>query len=49
MAFKPLAMAQKRWHRIRSPQLVQGLLEGAKFVDGESTANDTQEGQKSVA
>ncbi len=49
MAFKLLAMAQKRWRRIRSPQLVQELLEGTKFVDGESIVNDTQEGRKIVA
>ena len=49
MAFKLLAMAQKRWRRIRSPQLVQELLEGTKFVDGESIMNDTQEGRKNVA
>jgi putative transposase len=49
MAFKLLAMAQKRWRRIRSPQLVQELLEGTKFVDGESSMNDTQEGRKNVA
>jgi putative transposase len=49
MAFKLLAMAQKRWRRLRSPQLVQELLEGTKFVDGESIMNDTQEGRKNVA
>jgi transposase-like protein len=49
MAFKLLAMAEKRWRRIRSPQLVQELLKGTKFVDGESIANDTQEGRKSAA
>ncbi len=49
MAFKLLAMAQKRWRRIRSPQLVQELLEGTKFVDGDSIVNDTQEGRKIVA
>lgn len=49
MAFKLLAMAEKRWRRIRSPQLVQKLLDGTKFVDGESIANDTQEGRKTAA
>jgi len=38
MAFKLLAMAQKRWRRIRSPELVQQLLEGTKFIDGETAA-----------
>ena len=49
MAFKLLAMAEKRWRRIRSPQLVKELLQGTKFVDGETIANDTQEGRKSAA
>jgi transposase-like protein len=49
MAFKLLAMAEKRWRRIRSPQLVQKLLDGTKFVDGESIANNTQEGRKTAA
>jgi transposase-like protein len=49
MAFKLLAMAEKRWRRIRRPQLVQELLEGRKFVDGEPVTNDTQEGRKSAA
>lgn len=49
MAFKLLAMAEKRWRRIRSPHLVRVMLEGTKFVDGEPVANDTQEGRKSAA
>jgi transposase-like protein len=49
MAFKLLAMAQKRWRRIRSPELVQQLLEGTKFVDGETVEEDNQEGRKSAA
>lgn len=49
MAFKLLAMAQQRWRRIRSPQLVQQVLDGTRFVDGEPVANDTQEGRKSAA
>ena len=48
MAFKLLAMAEKRWRRIRSPQLVRELLNGTKFVDGASIANNTQEGRKSA-
>jgi hypothetical protein len=42
-------MAEKRWRRIRRPQLVQELLEGTKFVDGEPVTKDTQEGRKSAA
>ncbi len=49
MAFKLLAMAEKRWRRIRSPKLVQEILSGVKFVDGESVTNNTQEGRKSAA
>ena len=49
MAFKFLAMAEKRWRRIRSPQLVKPMLEGTKFLDGKSVEADTQEGRKSAA
>ena len=49
MAFKLLAMAQKRWRRIRSPELVQQLLEGTKFIDGETVEEDNQEGRKTAA
>jgi putative transposase len=49
MAFKLLDMAEKRWRRIRSPKLIQELLDGTKFVDGESITNDTKEGRKSAA
>jgi transposase-like protein len=49
MAFKLLAMAEKRWRRIRSPQLVKLMLEGTKFLDGRPIENDTQEGRKSAA
>jgi hypothetical protein len=49
MAFKLLAMAEKRWRRIRSPQLVMPLLEGIGFADEEPVENDTQEGRKSAA
>jgi putative transposase len=49
MAFKLLAMAEKRWRRIRSPRLVEDLLNGTKFVDGETITNDTQEERKSAA
>jgi transposase-like protein len=36
MAFKLLEMAEKRWRRIRSPKLVQEVLNGTKFLDGRS-------------
>ena len=49
MAFKFLAMAEKRWRRIRSPQLVKPMLEGTKFLDGKSVETDTQEGRKNAA
>ena len=49
MAFKLLAMAQKRWRKIRSPHLVMPLLEGTKLVDGKAVEDDTQEGRKSAA
>lgn len=49
MAFKLLAMAEKRWRRIRSPHLVKPMLEGTKFLDGKSVETDTQEGRKSAA
>jgi hypothetical protein len=42
-------MAQKRWRKIRSPQLVMPLLEGTKFLDGKPVENDTQEGRKIAA
>lgn len=34
MAHQLLAMAEKRWRAIRSPHLVQPLLDGTKFLDG---------------
>ena len=49
MAFKLLAMAEKRWRRIRSPRLVKPMLEGKKFLDGRAIEVDTQEGRKSAA
>lgn len=49
MAFKLLAMAEKRWRRIRSPQLVKLMLEGTKFIDGRPIESDSQEGRKSAA
>ena len=49
MAFKLLAMAEKRWRRIRSPHLVKEILEGEKFLDGEPVKTNTQQGRKSAA
>ena len=49
MAFKLLAMAEKRWRRIRSPRLVKPMLKGKKFLDGRAIETDTQEGRKSAA
>jgi len=49
MAFKLLAMAEKRWRRIRSPHLVKPMLDGKKFLDGKPIDTDTQEGRKSAA
>ena len=49
MAFKLLAMAEKRWRRIRSPQLVKEMLEGKKFLDGKPVEANTQQGRKSAA
>jgi len=49
MAFKLLSMAQLRWRRIRSPQIVENLLGGTRFVDGEPVADQVQEGRKSAA
>ena len=49
MAFKLLAMAEKRWRRIRSPHLVKEMLEGEKFLDGKPVKTNTQQGRKSAA
>ena len=49
MAFQLLAMAEKRWRRIRSPYRVQELLEGTKFLDGRSVTEETEKERKSAA
>lgn len=49
MAFQLLAMAEKRWRRIRSPHLVQKLLDGTKFLDGRAATGETEEERKSAA
>ncbi len=43
MAFQLLAMAEKRWRRIRSPHLVQQMLDGANVLDGRSVKEENQE------
>ena len=47
MAHQLLAMAEKRWRAIRSPHLVQKLLDGTKFLDG-SPVEDVQEGERAA-
>ena len=49
MAFKLLDMAEKRWRRIRSPHLVQQVLDGTKYLDGRSVTEETEEKRKSAA
>ncbi len=49
MAFQLLAMAEKRWRRIRSPHLVQQVLDGTKFLDGRTVTEETEEDRKSAA
>ena len=43
MAFQLLAMAEKRWRKIRSPHLVAEVLGGTKFLDGRSSQEQNQE------
>ena len=47
MAFQLLAMAEMRWRKIRSPQLVQQLLDGTKFLDG-SADHDVKEEERAA-
>jgi transposase-like protein len=47
MAYQLLAMAEQRWRKIRSPQLVAELLGGTKFLDG-STAQDVEEEERAA-
>ena len=49
MAFQLLAMAQKRWRRIRSPQLVQKLMDGTKYLDGNAVTEQNDQERKSAA
>ena len=49
MAFQLLAMAEKRWRKIRSPHLVQQMLDGTKFLDGRTVTGETEEKRKSAA
>ena len=47
MAYQLLAMAERRWRAIRSPHLVQRLLDGMKFLDG-SPVKDVEEGERAA-
>ena len=49
MAFQLLAMAEKRWRRIRSPHLVQEVMDGTKFLDGRSVTEENEKERKSAA
>jgi transposase-like protein len=49
MGFQLLAMAEKRWRRIRSPHLVQKVMDGEKFLDGASVTEQNEEKRKSAA
>ena len=49
MAFQLLAMAERRWRRIRSPHLVQQVLAGTKFLDGRTVTGETEKERKSAA
>ena len=49
MAFQLLAMAEKRWRKIRSPHLVQQVRAGTKFLDGRSVTEETDKERKSAA
>ena len=47
MAHQLLAMAEKRWRAIRSPHLVQQMLDGTKFLDG-SPVEDVEEEERAA-
>ena len=47
MAHQLLAMAEQRWRAIRSPHLVQRLLDGTKFLDG-SPVEDVEEEERAA-
>jgi len=47
MAYQLLAMAEKRWRAIRSPYLVQHVLDGTKFLDG-SPEQDVKDGERAA-
>jgi transposase-like protein len=49
MAFQLLVMAEKRWRRVRSPQLVQKLMDGTKFLDGSAVTEQNEDQRKSAA
>ena len=43
MAFKLLAMAERRWRRINGPELLPLVRAGVKFVDGKQEERADQE------
>ncbi len=49
IAFKLLAMTEKRWRRIRSPDVFEPILEGTRVPDGKLVEANTQEGRTSAA
>jgi transposase-like protein len=48
LAYQLLAMAQKRWRKIRSPHLVAEVLRGEKFLDGRSVRDQDQEEERAA-
>jgi len=49
MAFKLLAMAERRWRRITAPELAGQLADGARFVDGIQQKDEQTEERKDAA
>jgi putative transposase len=49
MAFKLLAMAEKRWRRINAPEMAETLADGARFVDGIMNEEDQKKDRKDAA
>lgn len=48
LAFQLLAMAQKRWRKIRSPHQVEQVLGGTKFLDGRSAREQDQDEERAA-
>ena len=49
MAFKLLAMAERRWRRITAPELAGQLADGARFVDGIQQKDEQKDLRKDAA